>query len=464
MAKREADGLISEERSSKIRRLYDRGSRASAASGLTSGDSSEDEIPYVDPGPSVRPDPGARRREHDAKMQSELSARLKSLPPDVREEYLGPNFDFERGGLNPYEQRDAMDFLDRISCREDDIPDLVVQIHPDLFISIDKFKGFADCVQNTSKVPDFSEDLWKRNMLVEAPPYRSDNAARGTCKRQQALLEAKLDKNGLPDLAIRRLARSPYLPTKFVDSRTYMTLKQMFFSLDKEKLNPSEPLAPISRHFSYLKFASKISDTELNQARSHNNQNANRAFNPEIIARKGKHTFISGKLMQQSRELLNANLFELHGDEQIQLMNHFPNGIPTGEYKSLLTHAKGRFQFPSKAQTEQLGLPPNFQYKKEADFEERYLHRSHFFEAMGCDSGANHADKGKHEFMFRKVDFAALLDSDYHKVRLAISLIEDDRPFDIERCNKIREYLKLDDRLRHPELPVERVRERSAGR
>ena len=464
MAKRGADDQTFEERPQKITRLSDRMRDTRAANHLISDDSSDDEIPYVDPGPSVKPDPGAKRRSHDAKMQSDLLARLKNLPPDVRDEYLGPNFDFERGGLNPYEQRDPMDFLDRISCREEDIPNLVVQIHPDLFISIDKFKGFADCLQKAGRLTNFSANLWKRNMLVEAPPYKSDNAARGTCKRQQALLEAKLDKNGLPNLAIRSLSRSPFPDAKLVDSRTYMTLKQMFFSLEKEKLNRSEPSAPISAHFSYLKFASRISDPELEQLRIHNNQNVNKAFNPEIIARKGDHTFISGRLMQQSRELLDANLFELHGDGQIQLMNHFPNGDPTGEYKSLLTHAKGRFQFPSKAQTEQLGLPQNFQYKKEADFKEKYLHRDYFLEAMGCDSGADPGRARKDEFMFRKADFASLLDSDYHKVRLAVSLIEDDRPFDVERCDKIRELLKLDSRLYHREAPAERVRQRDTGR
>lgn len=418
---------------------------------------SDEEIPYKEQAAPPRSEgsrPIALIADRGAARRSALTQELQALPQDVRQEYLGPNFDFgKKDALAPYELELGVEHFSRISWPEDDLPNVVIELHPHLYVGLEKFKEIVACIKAAGNEAAFSGNLWKRFALVEAPPYRTDNFYRGLCKQQQAQMDEELSGTGLLDLRKRTAITSKYMSRKLVDARTYMTIKQ----LTRKSCGQTEA----SNHLAYVKSTMNLETPERLQLTNFNNQLSR--MPPPMLARKGDQTFISGEMVKASCELLRANIRELHSEEHIQLMAHFPTGGPTGEYRSLFTHAKGNFANPSRLQAEQLGLPSHHEFRKENSFEQRYQHRDHFYGSMK-PNGVNARLEQDKLYMYRQMDFDTLLESDYHKVRLAVSLLEDGQPLDLSRCEKLKTLLGLDEGLRYRGPEGERPRDRDAGR
>lgn len=445
-----------------------------------SSESSEDEIiPYVPLEATWHPRPGllaAARAKREAERKSGLMAKLKALPKDVQIEYLGPDFDFEnRNALDPYEGGTGIDHFSRIHWSNDDIPDVIVQLHPHVFIDLNKFREFVACIHGSDEARHLSESLWHRRALFEAPPHRSDDAGRSYCKRQDAEMSQIPSNATLLGTGARAGIRQEYPEQKLVDARTYTTLQKL--------LEPGNG----PDHLNYLKSRMAIAEHEAAQLIDYNMYRHGNT--PEIMARKDEHAFISGEMMKMSCDLLKASVFDMHDPGQIQLLKHPSCGIATGEYVSLFTYTRGNFTFPNATQTRQLGLPPDYEYKKEAGFpDEKSGPRNHLYESISPPEGVNSALEKKSPFIYRQIDFDALLKSNYNRTRHAISLLEDEvpldldpygklemphdldrpertkKPLDLDRCKKIMALLDLDDNLHHRNIGPEPSRERSIGR
>lgn len=456
MPKRGPEQKSPERPPKRVRRLSTAG--ASPEADRNGSETSVDDMPHVPPTPirnEVWEQTAPGRTTRATARQSQLLARLNALPKDIQTEYLGPGADFANGKvLDRYELGLGVERFNRIYRHDDDIPNVVIRLHPHLFVDLETFKAFAACLHEANPRQVLSENLWKRQALAEARPYQSVDPKRGLCKRQQREMDEQLSGLAILDVEARNEISSRHQANRLIDARTYTSLRE----LTKQSYGQKG----VSDHLAYLKSEMKLSKRELAQLTAYNQQCPDKL--PEMIARKGDHSFISGELVKRSQELLRAPIFELHAEEQIQLMNHYPTGGATGEYKSLFTHARGNFALPNAVQTEQLGLPPSFVYKKEGAFDAKYKHRDYFHGGMKPPAGINSEMEKNNPYMYRRMDFDALLQSDYHRIRVAISLLEDQAPLDLDRCERIKGLLDLDDNLRCRNPAPERTRERSAGR
>ncbi len=496
--KRNAETELKQQVAKRFELSREEGDHRAASPGVALDyDGPEWEMPYAPLGPE-RPDKQVKKARL-AKLDTNLVAQLMRLPEEVTKEYLGPNFDFSNDNLEAFQTGSAVSNFSRIVHLPEDIPDIVVQLHPHLFISAEKFKQLAAFAYNRSDDPaSFSQNAWNRIALCEAAPFkakreeveieeRDENGelvmeinekglkspkksmkivTRGVfCKRQLRQLDAEMAKLPLSDFARRRATWSKYEEDKFRDSKTFTSLKQLNYLASKVFLRSEWDVFSKQANREHLTDLHRAGLGDLRALWKYNMSSACKKIYPEVLVRKSDQTFISGELMQQSRWLLRADLFELHTADQVQLMSHYPSGDPTGEYKSLFTHAEGNFRAPSPEQSGQLGLRLDHQYKKRSAYESRLEHEKHFADSLLPGPGVDTKREQNHPgFMFRQMNFEALLQSEYHKVRTAIALIQDPRPLDRERFMKIKDLLNLDANLQHSRTQLDRPRDRTSGR